>query len=253
MPEDVPGDLAILFALRGEARPLLRDLPIQEAVSAPCKARFCRGPRTLLVLETGVGRERMDRALDWLLGKPLVRNAPYIPKLVISAGISGALREDLNLGDVVVATEVIGPDGACHAVTWPGNGEAPLLPHLRRGRLLTVDRLIADPADKRALGVRHDAIAVDMETATVGRRCSRVGIPFACIRGISDDAHTALSPEVDYIIDNGRVSLRRLTGSLLRRPALAAELWRLARNTRLAAEQLGKTLTELLLLTTREC
>ena len=94
--------------------------------------------------------------------------------------------------------------------------------------------------------LRHDALAVDMETATIGSRCSRLGIPFGCIRAISDDARTPLSPELDQVILNGRLSARRLTGSLLRRPRLAQELWRLARNTRFAAQRLACALEELL-------
>jgi len=240
------GSAVMLFALRQEAGAFLRATQVHEKLpGAPFRIHVCgQSQSPMLVMETGVGRERMQWALDWVLGQPLVGDAPYIPKLVISAGFSGALREDLRVGDIIVATEVIGPDGIAHAVSWPSDGAAWAVGH-RRGRLLTVDRLIADPAEKRALALRHDALAVDMETATVGGRCSELGIPFACIRVISDDAHSALSPELDYFVSNGRVSLPRLAGSLLLRPRLAAELWRLARNTRMAAEQLGKALAEL--------
>jgi len=241
------GSTVILFALRQEARAFLRATAVHGKLpGAPFPIHWC-GPKRapMLVMETGVGRERMQRALDWVLGQPLVGDAPYIPKLVISAGFSGALREDLRVGDIIVATEVIGPDGVAHAVNWPPEGTA-WAAGRRRGRLLTVDRLIADPAEKRALALRHDALAVDMETATVGACCRGLGIPFACIRVISDDAHAALSPELDYFVSNGRVSLPRLARSLLMRPRLAAELWRLARNTRRAAAQLGKALAELI-------
>jgi nucleoside phosphorylase len=241
-----PPDLAVLFALRREARPLLREFLVrEEASAASCKAWFCRGAaRSVLVVETGVGQERMEHALDWLLGKPPVGNGLFMPKLIVSAGISGSLRDELRVGDIVVATEVIGPDGVCHSVTSSEWGN--LSPQLRRGRLVTVDRPIADPAEKRVLGRRYDALAVDMETAAVGRRCRRACVPFACIRAISDDTHAPLSPELGYIIDNGRVSLGRLTASLLRRPRLAAELWRLARDTQFAAERLGETLRQFL-------
>jgi adenosylhomocysteine nucleosidase len=237
---------AVLFALGREARPFLRNFPVREDLNAtPCKISFCEAATRLLVMETGVGQERMQRALDWLLGQPLVGSVPYLPKLVVSAGFSGALHEDLHVGDIIVATEVIGPDSECHRASWPGEPAAQTSP-FRRGRLLTVDRLVADPAEKRALALRHDALAVDMETATVASRCSRIGVPFACVRAISDDAHAPLSPDLDHIIVNGRLSLARLTARLLRRPALTAELWRLARDTRLAAERLGEALRELL-------
>jgi nucleoside phosphorylase len=237
---------AILFALGREARPFLRSLPFATELSgSACKTRLCKTGTSLLVMETGVGRERMHRALDWVLGRPLVHDTPYLPTLIISAGFSGALHEDLRVGDIIVATEVLGPDGVCHATTWPA-AVTRLAAPFRRGRLLTVEEPVAGPAEKRALALRHDALAVDMETAIVGSRCSRMGIPFACIRAISDDAHAPLPAELQQIIVNGRLSLRRLGRSLLRRPALAPELWRLARNSRLAAERLGEVLRELL-------
>jgi adenosylhomocysteine nucleosidase len=240
-------NVAVLFALRQEARAFLRALPAQEKIAtAPCRTRLCAGTPTLLVVETGVGQERMHTALDWMFSSPLVRDVPYAPGLVISAGFSGALREGLHVGDIVVATEVVGPDGVCHEASWPTEGNVSWPGEHHRGRLLTVDKFIADPETKRALGLRHAALAVDMETATVACRCNRLDIPFACIRVISDDAHVPLSPELDYIADNGRVVLRRLAVSLLRRPALARELWRLAGNTRFAADRLGRYLGEFL-------
>jgi adenosylhomocysteine nucleosidase len=239
---------AILFALSREGHAFLRAFPVREAVPlTACKARLC-GPASssVLVVETGVGHERMSRALDWLLQKPAIGGSAYVPRLVISAGFSGALQEDLRVGDLILGTEVIAADGICHKVTWPGDavggGQSPL----RRGRLVTVTRTIAAPEEKRALARQHGALAVDMETGTIARRCAEQGIPFACIRAISDDAHDVLSPELDYVIVNGAVSLRRLAGCLVRRPALAVELWRLAKNTRLAAERLGTALGELL-------
>src|SRR5262249_44188336 len=145
--------------------------------------------------------------------------------------------------DIIVATEVVDEEGGSWPASWPGAIDSDIF---RRGKLLTVSRTIADPEEKLALGQKYDALAVDMETAVVGRMCSERGIPFGCVRAISDDVHTLLSPDLDHVIVNGEVSLWRLVTRLLRRPWLAAELWRLAKHTRLAADRLAAALRQLI-------
>jgi adenosylhomocysteine nucleosidase len=245
-------DPCVLFALRREARPFLREFPPQQRFpGAPCRTRFC-GPvwLTVLVAQTGVGPERTARALDWLLGKPRLVNVPYRPKLVLSAGFAGALQPGLLVGDLVLATEVVDENGKAWPCTWPatelrGRWEPPL----RRGRLLTAAKIIEAPAVKRALGQKFDALAVDMESAAVAERCSREGVPFGCLRTVSDDVDTALSPRLAALLTGGGVSPWRVATGVLRSPGLAGELWRLAKHTRFAAGQLGKALGELLTLT----
>src|SRR5262249_49466348 len=64
-----------------------------------------------------------------------------------------------------------------------GRGERPRgggAPPLHRGRLLTAARLAGDPEAKRALGRKHDAMAVDMETAALARLCAAAEVPFGC-------------------------------------------------------------------------
>jgi adenosylhomocysteine nucleosidase len=179
----------------------------------------------------------MEPALMWLLSQP------RLPKLIISAGFSGALRDGLNIADIIVATEVVDEDGTSWPAPWPGNLADPAF---QRGKLLTVSRTIADPEEKLALGQKHDAVAVDMETATVARMCSQHNILFGCVRAISDDVHISLSPDLDHVIVNGRVAPWRLATRLLRRPWFAAELWRLAKHTRLAADRLASAVKHLI-------
>jgi hypothetical protein len=245
-------DPCVLFALRREALPFRREFrPHQRFPGAPCWARFC-GPAwlTVLVLETGVGTGRARAALDWLLARPALANVVYRPRLVLSAGFCGALDEQLRVGDVLLATEVADTHGRCRPTTWPGALPAgEWRPPLHRGRLLTSPGLLADPGQKVALGQRHGALAVDMESAAVAEACAGACVPFACVRAVSDDARTALSPRLVALLAGGRVSPLRLLTNLARAPRLAGELWRLARDTNHAARRLGTALGELLTLT----
>jgi adenosylhomocysteine nucleosidase len=245
-------DPCLLFALGREAASFLREFrPHQRFPGAPCRARFC-GPAwlTVLVLETGIGAVRTETALQWLLGRPRLEEVPYRPKVVLSLGFAGALEERFHVGDVLLATEVVSAEGRSWPTTWPGElppGE--WRPPLHRVRLLTTPHLVTSPAEKRSLGEKHRAAAVDMESAIVAQCCQRQGIPFGCVRAVSDDWTTPLSPQLVPLLTNGRVSLVRMLTTLVRSPGLVAELWRLARQTRYASGQLAVAVGELLTLT----
>jgi hypothetical protein len=170
--------------------------------------------------------------------------------VVLSAGFAGALRKPYLVGDILLATEVADTEGNVWPATWPAElPGGPWEPPLRRGRLLTVAHMVSEPQVKRELGERYGAAAVDMETAAVARACSRAGVPFGCVRAISDDVDTRLSPRLAALLAGGRVSVLRLLGQVVRAPWLVRELWQLARQTRFAARQLGQALGELLTLT----
>jgi hypothetical protein len=114
---------------------------------------------------------------------------------------------------------------------------------------LTVDRLVADVEEKRRLGVQHQALAVDMESAVFAQKCTHAGIPFACVRAISDEAATSLAPSLVSLLEGGNASIWRVLQALVRQPRLLPQFLRLARDTNRASEQLGLALGELLTLT----
>jgi nucleoside phosphorylase len=245
-------DPCVVFALSWESGPFRREFHGQQRFpGAPCPARF-HGPEWLsvLVLETGIGTKAMEAALGWALSSPTMGKVPYLPKVVISAGFSGSLREGLKVGDVILATEVADVDGNRWPTTWPGDLPAgEWRPPLHRARILNTPHLVADPEEKKRLGERHDAWCVDMETAVIARLCHQHQVPFGCVRVISDDVNTFVSPALEMVLSRGRVSPLALVGSVVKSPALLGELWHLARNTRRAGGQLSRALSELLTLT----
>lgn len=245
-------DPCLLFPLRREARAFLREFPPQQRFpGAPCPATFC-GPAwlTVLIVETGIGGAATQTALDWVLSKPVFGNVPYEPKVILSAGFAGALQANYRVGDLLLATEVADVAGNRWPATWPGDlppGE--WRPPLHRGMLLTVSRLVNTPDEKRSLAQQSAAAAVDMESATVARLCGKKGVPFGCLRAVSDDIDTGLSPKLATLVSGGRISPFKALSAVAASPKLAGEMWRLAKQTRHAGEQLGKALGELLTLT----
>jgi hypothetical protein len=196
----------------------------------------------VLLLETGIGPQRVDRALDWLFSVPRVQDMPYRPTLAVFAGFAGSLSSWFRVGDVLLANEVVDPAGRTFPTTWPTSFYLPCVP----GRLLTTPHLVADPAQKRALGSQHQAEAVDMESARFAERCQCQGISFGCVRAISDNHDAALAPELASLLEQGVVSPWRFALALLRRPGLVREMARLARDTREAAHILDQALMVLL-------
>jgi uridine phosphorylase len=245
-------DPCILFALRREAYGFLREFrPQQVFRDAPCWAWHCEAKGlSVLALQTGIGAARTERALDWVLGQPVLGRVRYQPKLVLSAGFAGALQDGFRVGDVILATEVTNREGRNWPTRWPRElpeRKWPQPPH--RGRLLTAPAIVSSAKEKRALGREHRAVAVDMETSTVAQVCQERQVTFGCLRVITDDIQTALSPQLVSLLSGERVSALRVLFALLRSPGLAAELACLAKRTRFAATQLAKLLAELLTLT----
>jgi adenosylhomocysteine nucleosidase len=220
-----------------------RTLPRRRAfLGAPAPAVFHGdGSRIVLVVETGVGAAAMEKAMSWLLAGPPLDGGAFRPSLVLSAGFSGAVVPGLSVGDLILAEDLAGVDGVSWPATWPKGSTS-----FRRGRLLTASSLVSRPEEKRRLGEESGAIAVDMESAVAARLCSAAGLPFGCLRAISDDVDTPMSEALLAVLAGGRVKAGRLTMAILRRPWLIAELLRLAIHTRHAAKRLAIGLTELL-------
>ena len=233
MTKSPPSRPCVLFALRRESLFFRKTFRPRKRVDAPCWASICESPAaTVLLLETSVGQPRVEWALDWLLARPTADR----PSRLLFAGFAGSLSPEMRVGDVLIAADVVDGRGQRWPTTWPDS---------RQGRLLTADRLIATAAEKREFGERYMAQAVDMESAAFARRCVAAGLPFACVRAISDDVDTPLSPELVPLLAGGTVSPWRVAATLARHPGLLPELLRLARHTKHAARQLGAVVAEL--------
>jgi nucleoside phosphorylase len=227
----------LVFAVNREAMFVRRALPFRRRFpAAPCRADgHADAERSVLLVETGIGIAAVTKALAWVL------SGPYRPPFVLSAGFSGALIPHLRVGDLILADEVRDVDGPSWPTTWPVGAT-----DLSRGRLLTTTHLVGDPQEKRQLGERFGAAAVDMETAVVARLCAEAGMPFGCLRVISDDVDTPLSPALLGVLGGGRIRPLGLAAALLRRPSLARELIRLGRDTHRGARRLSEGLLGLL-------
>lgn len=122
-------------------------------------------------------------------------------RLVVSTGFSGGLRPGFQVGDLVMASEVIEESSGLRrrpGMTFGLNGMASV------GPFLTVRRILSDPALKQQGGVRFGAIAVDLETSAVAEAAIQAGVGWVAIRSILDPM------EVRLAVDSWRQGLRML-------------------------------------------
>jgi adenosylhomocysteine nucleosidase len=152
---------------------------------------------------------------------------------VVSVGLCGGLVEQLSVGDIVVGTAVNG-----HPIDVPLARDRYL-----SGPIASIDHVAQTVAEKKALR-ETGAIAVEMEAAAVLERARRWGVPFYCVRVVSDVWNEGFTLDLNAARgQEGRFSVGRIVGQAIRRPVAGVpELLRLQRNAALAVRSLGEFL-----------
>ena len=139
---------------------------------------------------------------------------------VINTGIAGSLNADINIGDLVISTDLVHHDMNAVAFGYPV-GQIPQMEafsfrsdeNLRKlavqacrdvnpdievyeGRIASGDQFVADQGVKDEIIKNFDACAVEMEGAAIGQAAYLNHIPFLVVRAISDKADG--SAHMDY-------------------------------------------------------
>ena len=145
---------------------------------------------------------------------------------LISFGMTGALVDGLAIGDWVIGDRLSGAiELDCNA-RWR-EALAARLPGARVGGFFADGRMIDTVAEKVALGERHDALAVDMESHVAGAVAAERGLPFAIVRCVSDGARHMLPHAITVSMrPDGGLDARAMLRSLARRPGQAADIAR---------------------------
>ena len=148
---------------------------------------------------------------------------------ILSIGICGALSPDLKVGDVVIASEIVTPDGVCPtSVAWTRELAA-RMPDAVVASLAGVDSVAADREGKAGLRASTNAAAVDMESHVAARAALAHGLPFAAVRVVSDGAHRSLPHAAQVALHpSGGVDVRAVLRSVLRTPLQILPLIRTA-------------------------
>jgi adenosylhomocysteine nucleosidase len=166
--------------------------------------------------------------------------AGHKPRWVISAGFAGALDPALQRNDLVLPREVMNQEGETIPIAVP-DSIASAIPRARRGRLLTVNRVITSVREKSELHHLHAADLVDMETFAIARFCRERSIRFLAARVISDDARGELPAEITRIATRtGGYRLGAAVRAIWNHPAVLKDFWKLHEHSLEAGDRLAK-------------
>ena len=174
----------------------------------------------------------------------LALRAGHRPQWIVAAGFATALVPELRVGDIMMADRLVTEAGGELAVDFQIDPAAlSTMRHLRVGRLLAVDRPVADGREKQLLAERHRALAADGQSASVADVCRQQRVRFLAIRAIREPCDS-LPVEVDNVVRQrswpGRVGA--VAAAMFHRPSSLPELWRRGEDSLVAGERLGQFL-----------
>ncbi|CAM2974273.1 5'-methylthioadenosine/S-adenosylhomocysteine nucleosidase [Vibrio neptunius] len=158
----------------------------------------------VVLLQSGIGKVAAAIGTTMLLDE-------YQPDVVINTGSAGGFDSSLNLGDVVISTEVRHHDADVTAFGYE-MGQMAQQPaafladeklmdvaekalaqmedkHAVRGLICTGDAFVCT-AERQAFIRTHfpSVIAVEMEASAIAQACHQFKVPFVVVRAISDVA-----------------------------------------------------------------
>ncbi len=158
---------------------------------------------------------------------------------VVSTGFCGGLDPALRECRIVVASEVIDlatqESFMCVPVVSANADFASAV-------IGSQDRIALDAAEKQRLATLG-AGAVDMESAGVAARARRAGLPFCCIKVVSDRADESFSMDLNKMrTTEGRIARGKIVFNALTHPKRFPDLLRLKRRANQAAQALAEFL-----------
>ncbi|WJG08887.1 5'-methylthioadenosine/adenosylhomocysteine nucleosidase [Aliiglaciecola sp. LCG003] len=185
----------------------------------------------ITVVKCGIGKVAAAVATTILIDR-------FTPDVVVNTGSAGGFDADLNIGDLVIGTQVQHHDvDVTHFGYEPGQvagmptfydceptliaaaeTAAKELKHIKtkRGLICTGDSFIgSDDAAARLRVAFPDMRAVEMEGAAIGQSCHMLNIPFVVIRSLSDIAgQTSTVSFKSYIEQAAKNSAQLVMGML---------------------------------------
>jgi adenosylhomocysteine nucleosidase len=191
--------------------------------------------RQVFLAANGAGPNRAAEAAEVARSKM----PPADLEAVVSTGFCGALDPDLKVGDVFVATS-IQIAGEFVPVRTPQCSRA----HFA-GTVVSIDRVAQTTEEKRDL-CSAGAGAVEMEAAGVLSRVREWGMPFYCIRSVTDLANESFHIDFNAArTPDGRFSTPRIVAAAIASPiTVAPELIELRRRCATAAQSLGEFIAD---------
>lgn len=227
--------IGIIGAMEVEVALLKQDMKIQREVKK-AGMDFCEGVlmgQEAVVVRSGIGKVNAAVCTQILVDE-------FQVEAVINTGIAGSLNAEINIGDIVISTDVLHHD--MDAVNFGYEpGQIPQMdvfsfaadeklaskaeavcnevnPKIRvfRGRVVSGDQFIADKAVKNRIAQQFHGFCTEMEGAAIAQAAYLNEIPFVVIRAISDKADDSASEDYPTFEKKAVEHSVRLVEGLLR-------------------------------------
>lgn len=149
------------------------------------------GANEVALMQCGIGK------VNAAIGTVSLIDA-FSPDLVINTGVAAGAGDAVRVMDLVVADRLVHHDFWCIGEEWgqvPGcprffPAQVPQLPEkdsVKTGLIATGELFITSKEQVDTIASRFpDVLAIDMESAAIAQACHARGVPFICLRLISD-------------------------------------------------------------------
>ena len=169
--------------------------------------------KKVVVVQSGIGKVNAGMCTQILVDL-------FQVEAVINTGIAGSLNNDINIGDIVLSTDVLHHDMDATGFGYP-KGQIPRMDTLsfaaderliklageacknavpeigvHVGRVVSGDQFISDKAVKERISSNFDGFCTEMEGAAIAQVSYLNKVPFVILRTISDKADD--SATMDY-------------------------------------------------------
>jgi adenosylhomocysteine nucleosidase len=150
---------------------------------------------------------------------------------ILSIGLGGALDPSLEVGDVVVGSEVLRPRKRWETDAVWRDFLLQRLPGARRGPVYGSGEMVLGALHKDKLRRQGGAVLVDMESHVAAQVAAAHGLPFAVVRVVSDKAAASLPEAVRAgLAEDGGMDLMGVLAALARDPRQLPALIRVGRD-----------------------
>ena len=185
--------------------------PVEEVISGITFVRGTIYGQNVVAAVSGVGKVFAAMCAQTMILR-------YAPDAVVNIGVAGTLTKDLDVLDIVVATAVCQHDMDTSALGDPAGQisginlvQIPTDERLSneleqsvlrcgckcvRGVIASGDQFVSRQEQKHRIAADFDAVAVEMEGASIGQVCFVNKVPFAVVRTISDGE----GADMDYAV-----------------------------------------------------
>ena len=224
--------IAVSFALPTESSDLvalLRDQRCDEA-------RIIRGKidqKEIVIFHTGVGKKSCESRIENVFRTEQ-------PRILLSSGFAGAARDDLQVGDLILAENFSDRQLLSEAQRF-------LTSKVHVAKLFSAPTIVDSIGERNRIAREHGAAAVDMETECIAQACAARGVRMLSLRVISDTPSEPFPapPRALFDIESQRTKAVRLLFYLLIHPGAIGRLIRFGGQIRMARAKLTNALVTL--------